>query len=123
MAQEILNHMGPDRRFWIVISFVTLIALTEIAGQTCLKMARVKNKTYLLTLGILLYAMVAYLLYMCYQYEGLGHTNLVWSCITIVLALFVGYHWFKEPFNKYNWIAVVLAFGAIYAAHRGDEEN
>lgn len=77
----------------------------------------------MLLLGIFIYACVAFLLYHCYEYEGMGHTNLVWSSMSIVLALVVGYYWFKEPFNKYNWIAVGFAFGAIYFAHRGDEEG
>ncbi len=123
MAQEVLNHMGPDRRFWIVIGFVVLITLTEICAQTCLKMARVKKNALLLMVGIILYLLVATLLYRCYQFEGMGHTNLVWSCMTIILAMVVGVYLFKEPFNRYNWIAIALALGAIYFAHRGDEGN
>lgn len=120
---EILGHKNPNQRLWIVLTFVILIAITEVVGQTCLKSAREQKKLWLLGLGILVYVLVAYLLYCCYQYEGMGHTNLVWSCMSIILALAVGYAWFKEPFNKYNWVAIALAFGAIYFAHRGDEEG
>lgn len=123
MKPEILNHQTPNQRFWIVIGFVVLIAVTEVLGQTCLKSARAQKKVSLLFLGFLIYCLVAYLLYCCYQYEGLGHTNLIWSCLSIVLAMLVGYYWFKEPFNKYNWVAIFLAFGAIYFAHKGDEEG
>lgn len=120
---EILARKTPDQRFWIVLGFVILITFTEVLGQTCLKTARAENKRWLLFLGFFIYCMVAYFLYCCYQYEGMGHTNLIWSCMSIILALLVGYYWFKEPFNKYNWVAVALAFGAIYFAHKGDEEG
>lgn len=120
---EVLHNMNPNQRFWIVIGFVVLITITEVLGQTCLKTARAQKKTWLLFLGIFIYCIVATLLWCCYSWEGMGHTNLVWSCMSIILALLVGYYWFKEPFNKYNWIAIGLAFGAIYFAHRGDEEG
>lgn len=121
MAKEILHHMGPDRRVPIVLAFVVLITLVEICGQTTLKMAQVKKNQFLLIVGLGLYLVVAYTLYRCYEYEGMGHTNLVWSSMSIILASLVGYAWFKEPFNKYNWIAIAFALLAVYFAHRGDE--
>lgn len=120
---EVLAHKSPNQRFWIVLGFVVLITVTEVLGQTCLKTARAKKQVWMLFLGFLIYIGVAFLLYCCYEYEGMGHTNLIWSCMSIILALLVGYYWFKEPFNKYNWVAIALAFGAIYFAHRGDEEG
>lgn len=110
-----------QRRFWIASGIVVMIALTEVVGQACLKKARTQNIKWMLIVGMVVYLGVAYLLYVCYDYAGMGHTNLLWSCMSIILAILVGYHMFKEPYNSYNWVAAAFAMGAIYFAHRGRE--
>jgi drug/metabolite transporter (DMT)-like permease len=78
---------------------------------------------YLVPRGVRFYAVVATLLYFSYKYEGLGHINLVWSCVSIIIAILIGCILFHEPHNKYTYVAIILAFGAIYFAHRADELN
>ena len=118
---EILDNKTPNQRFWVVIWIIVGITLVEACAQASLKTARAKKMPYLVPLGILFYAIVATLLYFSYKYEGLGHVNLVWSCASIVIAILVGCILFNEPHNKYTYMAVVLAFAAIYFAHRADE--
>jgi len=120
---EILDNKTPNQRFWIVIWLIVAITIAEAFGQATLKTARVKKMPYLIVFGIIFYTAVATLLYMAYRYEGLGHVNLVWSCVSIIIAILVGCVLFNEPHNKYTYIAIVLAFAAIYFAHRADELN
>lgn len=122
-SPEILDNKTPNQRFWVVIWIIVAITLVEACAQATLKTAHIKKNTYLIPLGILFYATVAYLLYLVYRYEGLGHVNLVWSCASIIIAILIGCIFFKEPHNRYTYVAILLAFGAIYFAHRADELN
>ncbi len=118
---EILDNKTPNQRFWIVIWIIVAITLVEACAQASLKIARLKKLPYLVVLGILFYAFIAALLYFLYKFDGLGHVNLVWSCASIIIAILIGCILFNEPHNKYTYIAVLFAFGAIYFAHRADE--
>lgn len=120
---EILDNKIPNERFWTVIWIIVAITFVEACAQTSLKTARVKKNIYLVPLGMVFYATVAGLLYMTYKYEGLGHVNLVWSCASIIIAILIGCFLFNEPHNRYTYIAILLAFAAIYFAHRADELN
>lgn len=122
-SPEILDNKTPNERFWVVVWIIVGITLVEACAQTTLKTARIKNNIYLVPLGMIFYAIVASLLYMTYKYEGLGHVNLVWSCASIIIAILIGCILFKEPHNRYTYMAILLAFGAIYFAHRADELN
>ena len=118
---EVLDGKTPNERFWMVIWIIVAITIVEACAQATLKTARAKEMPYLVPLGIAFYATVAFLLYLCYRYEGLGHVNLVWSCASIIIAILIGCILFNEPHNKYTYIAILLAFAAIYFAHRADE--
>lgn len=120
---EILDNKTPNQRLWIVIGIIVAITIVEACAQATLKTARAKKMPYLVPLGVAFYAIVALLLYLCYRYEGLGHVNLVWSCASIVIAVLIGCLFFNEPHNRYTYIAILLAFLAIYFAHRADELN
>ena len=120
---EILDNKTPNERFWVVLWIVVAITIVEACAQTSLKMARVKKHVYLVPLGVLFYSIVACLLYITYKYEGMGHINLVWSCASIIIAILIGCILFNEPHNKFTYIAILFAFGAIYFAHRADELN
>lgn len=122
-SPEVLDNKIPNQRFWPVIWIILAITVFEACAQTSLKTARAKNKIYLIPLGVAFYATVATLLYFSYKYEGLGHVNLVWSCISIIVAILIGCLLFNEPHNKFTYIAILLAFAAIYFAHRADELN
>lgn len=118
---EILGKKTPNQRLWLVLGFVLIITVFEACAQTSLKTARARRKHYLIPLGILFYTIVALLLFYCYKYEGMGHTNLVWSCLSIIVAILIGCLLFNEPHNRYTYLAIVLAILAIYFAHRADE--
>lgn len=111
---EIIDHLTPNKRFWIVIKFALLISFIEAFAQYHLK----NDTPYL---GILGYIGVACVLIISYKYENLGHMNLVWSCVSIIVCYALGYYYFKEPINKYTFIAISCALLAIYFAHKSDE--
>ena len=114
---------GPDQRVGIVIGIVIGIAALEACGQTCIKKARLtkENVWKWIIIGGLFYMGVVLLLFMCYKYGGVGHVNLMWSCLSIILAISVGYFLFNEPFNHYTIMAICTAALTIYLAHKADE--
>ena len=120
-GQEVLDGKNPNQRFWLVIWIIVAITIVEACAQATLKFSRAREMPYLVPLGIFFYAVVAMLLFFTYKYEGLGHVNLVWSCASIIIAILIGCMLFNEPHNKYTYIAILLAFAAIYFAHRADE--
>ncbi|NBP01273.1 MAG: hypothetical protein EBU90_14250 [Proteobacteria bacterium] len=111
---EIISQLNPNQRFWIVIRFAIIISLVESVAQSSVK----SGKWWI---GVVGYAVIVYLLYDAYNYEGLGHMNLVWSCVSIIVCYAIGFLVFNEPFNRYTFAAVVSALCAIYLAHRSDE--
>jgi multidrug transporter EmrE-like cation transporter len=113
---EILNNLNPNRRFWIVIKFAILISIIESLTQLNIKK---KNLVY----GIIGYSIIVFILYKAYDYEGLGHMNLVWSCVSIISCYIIGYIFFNEQINHYTLAAILFATTAIYLAHRSDEVN
>jgi len=107
------------------ISLIFLITLSEAIAQTCLKKA---NRTphgpecnRLIVIGMVAYVIVAWLLFNTYNFSNLGHTNLVWSCLSIIIAFLTGWLFFKESVNKFAVLSIGLACGAIVSAHLSNE--
>lgn len=111
---EILSKLGPNDRFWLVIKFALVISLVESISQV-----NIKQKNVLI--GLIGYTIIVFILYNSYNYEGLGHMNLVWSCVSILMCYFMGYLFFNESINVYTIGAMIFSICAIYLAHRSDE--
>lgn len=107
-----------------IIAVVLFICLAEAIAQTCLRSARFSNKNkcgLMILAGMLFYTLVAWMLYRAYGYSEMGHTNLIWSCLSIVVAFIIGKVLFGERMDQNIVIALFLALAAIYFAHRSDE--
>ena len=125
---EIIGGLTQSQRIKTVLFLITFITIFEACGQYFIKMS--KTKTTLnhksngsikyLYIGIISYIIVCLLLYNVYNYEGLGHVNLVWSCMSIILAYTVGHCIFMEPFNEYTILAIIFACIAIYFSYLSD---
>ena len=87
-----------NQNFWIVIGIVSAISLVEGFSQYTLKKGNGEHNLNSLWGGIIGYSVVAYLLWRCYDFEEMGHVNLLWSCMSIIIAFFLGVIFFKETF-------------------------
>ena len=87
--REILSNLTPNQRFWLVIKFALVISFVESISQV-----NIKNKN--LFIGLIGYFIIVFILYNAYNYEGLGHMNLVWSCVSIIMCYLMGYLFFEE---------------------------
>jgi len=121
LSPEIIGGKTPNEKFWIVLGFIFIIALAEACGQFSLKQGNGKGDKKYLVLGIFFYSFVCYFLFRSYSYEGLAHVNLMWSCLSIVIAYISGIIFFNEVCNRYTILAIGLALTAIYVSHLSDE--
>ena len=101
----------------ILLTLVIVISILEICGQTCIRKFRENGNKQFIILGIALYLTVVLLLFHSYRYHGMGIVNLLWSCLSIIMAIVVGHFIFNEEFNHYMAMAIVLAFAAIIFAN------
>ena len=113
---EIIGNRTPNERFWIVIKFALVISIVEMFSQTILK-----HRKYPF-LGICGYIIVALILYNSYNYEGMGHMNLVWSCASIIFCYAASFYCFGEKINNYTFVAISFAILSIYFSHLSDED-
>lgn len=95
------------------IGLALLISVFEISAQSSLRFFQDNNKWHMLTIGIVLYTVVAFVL--CYSYRSvkMGSINLTWSCLSIVNAFLVGWLVFGEQINRYGFIAIGFALLAV----------
>lgn len=125
---EIIKGRNPNQRLWTVIIFALIISMIEITAQTFIKCSSddgtiQKTRVMCILFGITLYSVIVGVLYRSYEYENMGHMNMVWSCMSIILAFIIGCLYFNEPFNNFTIIAIFFAICAIYAAHLADERG
>jgi drug/metabolite transporter (DMT)-like permease len=123
---EYINNRSPDDRFAIVIIFAMIIVFCEAIAQSSMKHYS-KNKPdcnkIFIAIGIIGYMCVSLFLYTSYKYENIGHMNMIWSCMSIIIAYIAGYTFFNETFNKYTCLSIVFAGCAIYLGHLSDEAS
>lgn len=113
-----LTEITKTNRF--LIYAVILITIFEASGQLCFKKFESSNsKTYFYILfGILFYLIVCGLLCYCYAHKGhLGKVNLMWSCMSIVFVIIVGYVFLQEKLKNHDFAAIFFALLAIYFAN------
>lgn len=115
MANVSEDH--ANSHIYILITLVIFISILEICGQTCIRKFRENGNKQFIILGIALYLAVVLLLFHSYRYHGMGIVNLLWSCLSIIMAVVVGHFIFNEEVNHYMAMAIVLAFAAILFAN------
>lgn len=95
-----------------ILIFAIVIAIVESIAQNILKNSDKGSLKFIL--GLLFYIMVGYVLNYAYHNISLSKLNVTWSCLSIILAVTIGYTIYDEPFNKNTIIAVTFALLAIY---------
>lgn len=107
--------MKLDSKSTIILA-VLLIVLCETLAQTCLK--RSEQQSLYFFIALFLYAVVCYLLVVCYFNNGrLGQVNLMWSSLSIISVITVGYFLFDESIDLNKLMAIAMAIGAVYFAN------
>lgn len=123
VAYEVIGGKTPNERLFPVIMFAFSISIIEACGQYIIKDSQIKNNPYEVLFGAMFYIVLCFVLYKAYFYENVGHMNMVWSCMSIIVAYLVGHCFYNEDINRWSILSIILACIAIYTAHRADEMN
>ncbi len=100
--------------YLIVFFLVFMISLFEAGGQSLAYMAHKKSSFILLALSWLFYIVIVVLLYFSYKYKGVGYINILWSGMTTLLMILIGYFIFNERLNLIEWIGTGFIFIGIF---------
>ncbi len=120
---EIIGGKSPQKRFWYVLYLVILISAVEGFSQYNIKKGNGDHNYTHLVYGIIGYSVICFLLWKSYNFEAMGHVNLLWSCVSIIIAYLIGIKFFKETHNKYTCYAILFALAAIYMSYLSDKEG
>jgi multidrug transporter EmrE-like cation transporter len=103
----------------VVLLSIVFITISEAIAQVCIKKSHKDGMPVLLYIGIIFYGFVCILLMNCYSNgANMGRVNLIWSCVSIISIITVGYFIFEEKIYTHDIIAILFAIGAIYFANQ-----
>lgn len=112
------TDISNTKRF--IIYAILLITIFEATGQLCLKKFEPTNSQsyFYFLFGIMFYMIVCGLLCYCYKHKGnLGSINLMWSCMSMIFIIIVGYVFLQEQPRFHDFVAIFFALLAIYFAN------
>ena len=112
--------MNGKDKFLKTIQIVVIIALIEIVSQIVLKKGSIFSHFNYVIYGMIGYCIIGYLLSTNFSFDGIGQVNLIWNCMSTILAFTFGYLIFKEPINRYTYYSIVFALAAIYFSYLSD---
>lgn len=107
---DILQNWSKESILDEVIIIVLLLALVEAIGQNLLR----DTKYIKFVFGLTSYIIIGYLLHYSYQKFPLSKVNVMWSCLSIIVAVILGYFLYNEKMNKNSILAIIFALLGIY---------
>ena len=97
-----------------LIPIILLIVLFESIAQFHIRKCRELKSVAYAGIGVVSYCVVAALLYKCYEFEGMGLVNLIWSVLSIISMALIGNMFFDEELNKFDLIGIGFCLTGIY---------
>jgi len=113
--------MLKDLNFFLFL--ILLIIIFEAIAQYHVRKSKDRNMGYYFLVAILAYAIVCVLLRRCYDFDGIGMTNFIWSILSIITIMLVGAIAFDEKITYNDAIGIVLATVGLYFIFIMDHEN
>lgn len=105
--------MNPkDLKYYFLLIFT--IVFFESIAQYHIKKSKVNHNYVYLAIAMFCYSIVCLLLNRCYDFDGMGITNFVWSILSIISMITVGALVFNESITKYDVIGMVLSVVGLY---------
>ena len=96
-----------------MIMITIVITIIEQIGQYLLKKS-IKIFDIYYILGVVFYILVAILFHYIYNYYNVNKVNVIWACISIILAVMLGSLFENEDLTYNKIIALFFAILAIY---------
>ena len=92
--------------------FILVIAVLETIAMGIIEDSANKRNKYFL-IGVIIYTLVAYVLYEILKTTNVAITNALWNATTVILVSCMGIFYFKEEFTIYQYIGLAFAVLAI----------
>jgi spermidine export protein MdtJ len=103
---------SKDLKFYFLLIFT--IVFFESIAQYHIKKSKLKRNYLYILIAIFSYSVVCLLLDKCYDFDGMGITNFVWSILSIITMILVGALAFNERITKYDVIGMILSVIGLY---------
>ena len=101
-----------DLKFYFLLIFT--IVFFESIAQYHIKKSKANHNYLYLLIAMFCYSIVCLLLNRCYDFDGMGMTNFVWSILSIVSMISVGYLVFNESITRYDLLGMALSVMGLY---------
>ena len=110
-----------DKGIYIIL--ILLIVFFESIAQYHIKKSKISNGILYLIIAFASYGIVCMLLKKCYDFNGMGITNFVWSVLSIVSILMVGVLAFNEKITKFDILGIIMSISGLYLIFVYDHPN
>lgn len=101
-----------DLKFYFLL--IIIIVFFESVAQYHIKKSKVTHNYLYLLISIFCYSVVCLILNRCYDFDGMGITNFLWSVLSIISMMTIGALVFNEHITKYDLIGMVLSVIGLY---------
>lgn len=98
-----------------IILVAIFVAIFESLAQNTLINSKQGSLHYFV--GLLFYMGLGYILHWGYTNFPMSKLNVTWACLSIVIAVTVGYLIYEEEVNKFSILSVVFALIAVYFSY------
>lgn len=100
-----------------IILIAIFIALIEMCAQNTIKTSDAGTLKFIL--GLCIYMLVGYILHYAYSRYPMSKINTVWSCLSIISAILLGYLLYDEEINSWLLFAIFFAIISILCVYKG----
>lgn len=97
----------------MLLVIILLIAFMEAIAQYFIRKYHELPHTVYYILGVIFYAVVAFLLNKSYTYSTMGMSQVLWSGMSVMTILAVGSFAFGETIEMNEWLGILFILAGI----------
>jgi len=95
-------------KFYHLLPIILGIIVFEAMSQGSLKSYYLGRGNKYFILGLFGYLVVSILLTRSYKYDGMGEVNMLWSGLSVITILLVGYTIYGEKIHWHDFFALIF---------------
>ena len=99
--------------FYILLLVVVIVCI-ENMSQYFLKNYTIDKKLHFFIYGVILYAIIAYILTLTFKYEKMVIVNILWGGVSALLLTAMAYVLFDEKLTIREIIGILVIFAGIF---------
>jgi multidrug transporter EmrE-like cation transporter len=102
------------KKSWIdelLLMSLFIVIIEQCAQNSLQKSTNLWDAYYLI--GLFCYALVGWILHYAYNNYKMSKINVIWSCMSIIIAVLLGYILYNDSIDIYKIFAIIFAILAI----------